>query len=103
MILQPATDIKSVYQNAESVLAQAERVLKENYPHPPRFRTYSRVGSDPRSEIIDFARKERTLSKTSSLCSRAGWRVSSVVRGGLPGHGNPRLQRLQAIRAGVGI
>jgi len=56
---KPAADVKSVYLSADTVLAQAERVLNENYKNPPRYRTYLRASSSAEKEIVDFARKER--------------------------------------------
>lgn len=43
------------------MLAQAERVLNENYANRvPKYRTYIRANSNVEKEIVEFARKERT-------------------------------------------
>lgn len=58
---QSAPDIKTVYLSAEGLLAQAERVLQENYrDRLPKYRTYIRASGNVEKELVDFARRERT-------------------------------------------
>lgn len=81
------------------MLAQAERVLNENYANRvPKYRTYIRANSNIEKEIVDFARKERALHGC-----RAAVHSDPLGRRRLHCDGHARNLWPQTLRARLGV